>query len=63
MRKVMGAMVTVFLLGGGATGVLATMLGAYAEGAAVVLMGAGLLVCGSMIGSRDSVPQGVPEKA
>jgi hypothetical protein len=63
MVKATGAIVTVFLLGGGATGALGTVLGAYAEGASVALMGVGLLICGSMLGTRLGAPHGVPGKA
>jgi hypothetical protein len=63
MGKVTGAMVTVFLLGGGASGPLAALLGAYAEAAAVALMGAGLLACGSMLGRTEAAPQGMAKEA
>jgi hypothetical protein len=64
MGKVTGAMVTVFLIGGGAMGTLGVLLGPLAEAAAVGLMGTGLLLCSGLMGARvPAAPVRVPEEA
>jgi hypothetical protein len=54
MRKALGAMVGIFVLGGGAMTVLAGPLGARAEAAALGLVGVGLIGTGILLGRKPA---------
>jgi hypothetical protein len=61
MWKAVAAALVSFSMGGAAMTVLGTLLGGYAEPAALGLVGLGLMASGQLLGAR--IPSEVPEVA
>jgi hypothetical protein len=62
MRKVAGAMVAAFMVGGGVMAVMGAVIGPLAEAAVLSMVGVSLYASSTMLQARESVPEGTMAK-